>query len=146
MTLITMLIIVNIFVMGCVLGIAVCSSVIVHPALLLVSRASAVDIFTPFFNKSAHVQLTLSLIVLVISLIVSILTKNWWWLGGAVFLQLSGPYTLKILMPTNQRIMAKEADVQSDEMTRDLVSWGKLHAPRTMIAAITMIWFLALIV
>ncbi|PHR57682.1 MAG: hypothetical protein COA43_11745 [Robiginitomaculum sp.] len=142
MSLLTILIIFNIFIMACVFGIAVCSSLIVHPSLLAVPRQSAVDMFRPFFHKSAHYQLILSLVVLGGSLLISIVSQNWWWFGGAVFLQTSGPYTLKILMPTNNRIMAEGADVNSEAMTHDLIAWGRLHAPRTIISAITLLWFL----
>ena len=42
-----------------VFGIAFAASAIVHPAMLRVSRAAAVEIFTPFFKLSFRWQLPL---------------------------------------------------------------------------------------
>lgn len=135
------LIILNLTLMAVVFGYAVAASAVGHPAMMASSRQTAVEYFAPFFHKSAHLQLILSLIVLAVSLVLSLLGAGWLWLVGAVVLQLSGPYTIKVLMPVNNRIMAEGADIHSDQMTRDLGSWGRLHLPRTILAGLVYILF-----
>jgi len=70
-----------------------------------------------------------------------LLSGNWWWLIGSVILQISGPYTILVLMPVNNRIMAEGADIDTDQMTRDLGSWGRLHLPRTLNAGAIFVLF-----
>ena len=129
-----LLIVTNLTIMAAVFGYAVASSAVVYPAMMASKRSSAVDFFSPFFHKSAHLQLVLSLIVLALSLAISWISGNWYWLIAALVLQLSGPYTIKILMPVNNRIMAEGADINSNQMTEDLGNWGRLHFPRTALA------------
>lgn len=138
---ITFLIVLNLTAMAVVFGYAVAASVVSYPAMMAVSRSAAVEYFSPFFHKSAHFQMIVSLIVLVLSLLISWKTGAWAWLVFSVILQLSGPYTIKILMPVNNRIMASGADINSEQMTTDLGRWGMLHLPRTILAAIVFVEF-----
>ena len=135
------LIIVNITIMAAVYGYAVAASAVAYPAMMASSRATAVDYFAPFFHKSAHLQLVLALVVLGLSLVISLMGGGWLWFIGAFVLQLSGPYTIKVLMPVNNRIMAQDADIHSEKMTNDLSSWGRLHFPRTVLATLVFILF-----
>ncbi len=132
--LLSSLIVLNLTVMATVFGYGFSATAVSYPAMMSVSRATAVEYFNPFFHKSAHLQMGLSIAVVVISLAISILTGRWSWLIWSLILQISGPYTIKILMPVNNRIMAEGADIHSDQMTKDLGSWGRLHFPRTIIA------------
>lgn len=136
-----LLAILNLTLMASVFGYAVSASAVAHPAMMDSSREVAVGFFKPFFHKSAHLQLALSLIVLGIALLQGILGAGWMWFAGALVLQLSGPYTIKILMPLNNRIMAEGADIHSQQMGEDLGRWGKLHLPRTILAGLVFILF-----
>lgn len=136
-----LLAILNLTIMATVFGYAVSASAVAHPAMMASNREVAVGFFKPFFHKSAHLQLVLSLIVLAVAILQGLMGAGWLWLAGAVILQLSGPYTIKILMPVNNRIMADDADVNSDEMGHDLASWGGLHMPRTILATIIFVLF-----
>lgn len=138
---IDLLAILNLTLMACVFGYAVSASAVAHPAMMASSREVAVGFFKPFFHKSAHFQLILSLIVLAVAALQGLMGAGWGWCIGAFILQLSGPYTIKILMPLNNRIMADGAEIHSDEMGKDLASWGGLHLPRTILAAIIFVQF-----
>lgn len=135
------LIIANLTLMAMIFGYGFSASAVSFPAMMASSRETAVGYFSPFFHKSAHLQLGFSLAVIPLSLAVSYLTGNWWWLIGSIVLQISGPYTIFVLMPVNNRIMADGADIHSEQMTKDLGSWGRLHFPRTVIAAAIFILF-----
>lgn len=135
------LIIANLTLMAMIFGYGFSASAVSFPAMMASSRETAVGYFSPFFHKSAHLQLGLSLAVIPLSLAVSYLTGNWWWLIGSIVLQISGPYTIFVLMPVNNRIMADGADIHSEQMSKDLGSWGRLHFPRTVIAAAIFILF-----
>lgn len=135
------LVIFDLTLMAMIFGYGMSASAVSYPAMMASSRETAVGYFKPFFHKSAHLQLGLSIVVMVVSLAVSYLSGNWWWFIGSVVLQVSGPYTIFVLMPVNNRIMTEGADIHSDQMTRDLGSWGNLHLPRTLIAGAIFILF-----
>lgn len=126
------LIFVLLFVIGTQFGIALASSLIVHPILAGISRKSAIEVFKPFFHKTHTSMITFSIIVTVLTLALSLLTKNWWWLGVSLLMHLNGPYTLKFMMPTNNRLMADDLDPDAEQTLFDLKNWGRLHLVRTL--------------
>lgn len=120
------------FVIGTQFGIALASSLIVHPILAGIKRVSAIEVFKPFFHKTHTSMITFSIVVTVLALAISFLTGNWWWFGIALLMHLNGPYTLKFMMPTNNRLMADDVDPDSEQTIFDLRNWGKLHMVRTI--------------
>lgn len=135
------LIILNLTLMAMIFGYSMSATAVSHPAMMASSREAAVNYFKPFFHKSSHLLLVLSIAVLILSLIVSLLSGHWGWFIGSAVLQLSGPYTIFVLMPVNNRIMADGADIHSDQMASDLSRWGGLHLPRTLMAGAIFILF-----
>lgn len=123
-----------------IFGYGYSASAVAHPAMLDSKRETAVDFFTPFFNKSNHTQLALSMIVWALAGVLSYLSKDWRWFIAATALQLSGPYTIAVIMPVNRRIMAQDADPFSEQMEKDLKNWGPIHFPRTLMAGAVFIF------
>ncbi len=117
--------------MGTQFGVAFASSAIVHPILMEVSPGAAVEVFKPFFHKTHKSMIAMSIIVTILALVISLLTGNWYWFGLSLLMHLNGPYTLKFMMPTNNRLMAADVDPNSEQTQFDLQNWGKLHAVRT---------------
>lgn len=121
-----------ILIIGTQFGVAFATSVIMHPILKAVTRPTAIEVFKPFFHKTHKTMITMSIIVTVLALAISFLTSNWWWFGVSLLMHLNGPYTLKFMMPTNNRLMADGVDPDSDQTKSDLLNWGGLHAVRTV--------------
>ena len=92
----TLLIVINLTIMAAIFGYAFACTAIIHPTMMLTSRRTSVEFFKPFFHKSQHLQLFLSMAVAVISLVISFMSDNWAWFVGGLVLQLSGPYTIKV--------------------------------------------------
>ena len=128
---IDLLITLIISIMGAQFGVALTSSIIVHPILKMVSRSAAIEVFKPFFDKTHKAVLGMSILISVLALVLSFITKNWWWFEISVLMHLNGPYTLKFMMPTNRRLMADDVDPDSEQTRNDLLNWGNLHAART---------------
>ena len=135
-----------ILIIGTQFGVAFASSVIVHPILKEIKRPSAIEVFEPFFNKTHRNMITMSIIVTVLALAISYLTSNWWWFGISLLMHLNGPYTLKYMMPTNNRLMEENVDPDSDQTKSDLMNWGNLHAVRTCWNGLIFIGFIILVV
>ncbi len=126
------LIFVLLFLMGTQFGIALASSLIVHPILAGIKRTSAIEVFKPFFDKTHKAMITFSIIVTILALAISYISGNWWWFGISILMHLNGPYTLKFMMPTNNRLMAEGVNPDSEQTIYDLKNWGKLHLVRTI--------------
>lgn len=135
-----------ILIIGTQFGVAFASSVIVHPLLKEVTRPTAIEVFKPFFNKTHKSMITMSIIVTVLALAISYFTSNWWWFGVSLFMHLNGPYTLKFMMPTNNRLMAEGVDPDSEQTKSDLLNWGGLHAVRTVWNGLIFFAFIILVV
>ncbi len=137
----SILILTNLLLSAAVFGYAFSATAVSYPAMMSCSRDTAVEYFYHFFHKSAKLMMILSVLVLIVCIALTLRTENWSWIIVAVILQLSGPYTVKILMPVNNRIMAEGADINSEQMTQDLGRWGRLHLPRTLLAGFVFICF-----
>lgn len=126
------LIVLTVFLTGAMFGTALASSIIVHPILVEVKRSTAIEVFKPFFDKTHKVVLILAAVIAVLALTVSIVSGEWSWFIVSLLMHLNGPYTLKLMMPTNRRLMDENVDPESDETKADLINWGKLHWVRTI--------------
>lgn len=133
-----------ILIMGTQFGVAFASSFIVHPILKEVKRPTAIEVFKPFFHKTHKTMITMSIIVTVLTIAISFLTENWWWFGVSLLMHLNGPYTLKFMMPTNNRLMAENLDPDAEQTKKDLLNWGGLHLVRTIWNGLIFIGFIIL--
>ena len=133
-------------IMGAQFGVALTSSIIVHPILKMVSRSAAIEVFYPFLDKTHFAVLIMFIIVSIFALVLSIITKNWWWFSISALMHLNGPYTLKFMMPTNRRLMDNNVDANSEQTKKDLLNWGSLHAVRTVWNGLIFLAFIILLV
>lgn len=141
----TILILLLILVIGTQFGIALASSIIVHPILKEVTRPAAIEVFKPFFHKTHNSMIVMSIVVTILALVISYFTGNWWWFGVSLLMHLNGPYTLKFMMPTNNRLMADNVDPHSEQSKADLLNWGNLHSVRTVWNGLIFIGFIILL-
>jgi uncharacterized membrane protein len=72
----------------------------------------------------------------------------WWQAGGLVFLigallmLANWPWTLLVIMPTNNILMATAPADAGDATRTLLVKWNMLHAVRTVLGALATVSFL----
>jgi len=72
-------------------------------------------------------------------------TGDWRWIVGAVLIFANWPYTLIGIMPTNSRLKAIAESDAGPTSRAMLVSWGRLHAVRTVLglaATLAYLWAL----
>jgi hypothetical protein len=67
------------------------------------------------------------------------------WLLAAILIGAVIPFTFIIIMPTNQKLLAPERDLNSAETRELLVKWGKLHAVRSILSFIALVIYVALL-
>ena len=72
----------------------------------------------------------------------------WWrtgegqWLLGAFVLLANWPYTLLVMLPTNNKLMALDSKQAGSESRRLIERWGRLHAVRSALGCAAMALFL----
>lgn len=132
--------------MGAQFGIALTSTVIVHPILVMAKKVTAIEVFKPFFDKTHIWVLVLSIIVTILALGCSYFTGNWWWFGTSMLMHLNGPYTIFFMMPLNRRLMDENVDPLSEQTADDIKKWGGLHLVRTVVNGLIFIGFIVLTV
>jgi hypothetical protein len=72
----------------------------------------------------------------------------WWttadarWLAGGLALLAAWPYTLLAIMPTNNRLLDMPLVHAGTESRALLEKWGRLHAGRTALGALSTLLFL----
>lgn len=117
-----------------------------HPARLGLDDKSLLKQWKPSYDAGYTMQGTLAVLSGALALVAWWVTSDWRWMVGAVLMLANWPYTLWVIMPTNQQLKATtENDAGPDSRTL-LEKWGRLHAVRTMLglaATLVFLWALA---
>jgi anthrone oxygenase-like protein len=125
-------------------GAAVYVSVAEQPARLNLDDRALLTEWKPAYKRGFAMQAPLAIIGFLLGLLAWWQTGHWTWLLGAVVLVANWPYTLLVIMPTNQKLMDMEPTNAGPE-TRSLIKrWATLHAGRTALGvAATLIYLWA---
>jgi uncharacterized membrane protein len=84
----------------------------------------------PAYKRGFIMQAPLAVIGFVLGILAWWQTGVWLWLVGSLLLLANWPYTLLVIMPTNNTLMATNP-AQANLETRQLIrKWGRLHAVR----------------
>jgi hypothetical protein len=126
---------------GLFAGAAIYVNVAEHPARMECGTPLAVAEFGPSYRRAAVMQAALAVIG-------SVAGASAWWLGagrpwliGAVVLSFAVPFTVLVILPTNQRLLDPGLDKTSAEAHALLVRWGRLHGVRSVAGAISFLLF-----
>ena len=128
---------------GIFFGAAVYVNLVEHPARISCGVPLAVAEWRPSYKRGTLMQAPLALIGSLSALAV------WWfqggaaWLIGGVLLLLIVPFTLVVIFPTNKRLESQELDLHSEEASRLLQQWGRLHAIRSILSGVAFLAFLS---
>jgi hypothetical protein len=125
-------------------GAAVYVSVAEQPARLNLDDRALLTEWKPAYKRGFAMQAPLAIIGFLLGVLAWWQTGHWTWLLGAVVLVANWPYTLLVIMPTNQKLMDMEPANAGPE-TRSLIErWATLHAGRTALGgAATLIYLWA---
>lgn len=128
---------------GLFAGAAIYISIVEYPAIAELGTATAVRFFAAMYPRAAMMQAPLALVGSAAAL------WCWWsgagrmWLAGALLLGLVIPFTLLVMMPTNDRLQSAALDPASQEAADLLSRWARLHAVRTATSTAALLLFLS---
>ena len=123
-------------------GAAIYINVGEQPARLKLDDRSLLAEWKPAYRGGFAMQASLAVLGFVLGLLAWWQTGDWRWLLGAVPLIANWPYTLTVIMPTNNRLMAIAPDKAGPESRKLIKNWGRLHAARTALGILATAAFL----
>lgn len=126
-------------------GAAIYINVVEHPARMGLDTRSAVMQWAPSYKRATWMQAPLALASFLAGVGASLLGGSTLWLVAALFIGAVVPFTLIVIKPINQQLLAFERDLASAKTRELLERWGALHAARSVastIAAVLMLWSL----
>jgi hypothetical protein len=122
-------------------GAAVYVSIAEQPARLQLDDRALLTEWKPSYKHGAAMQAPLALIGCVLGLIAWWQTGVWQWLAGAVVLVSAWPYTLVVILPTNNELLRIEPTNAGAGSRALIEKWGRLHAGRAGLGVVAMLLF-----
>ena len=113
-----------------------------QPARLQLDDGALLAEWKPSYRRGFAMQATLAFGRFLLG------TIQWWqsgdglWLAGALLLLANWPFTLIVIMPTNNALLATPSEAASAGSRDLVVRWGRLHAVRTALGAAATLVFL----
>ena len=121
---------------GLFAGAAIYINAVEHPARLACGNELALKEFGPSYRRATMMQATLAIVGCAVGLWTAWILRDLPATVGAVCLGAVVPFTLVVILPTNNRLLDPTLDPRSPHATRLLVRWGRLHAIRTALSAL----------
>ena len=123
-------------------GAALYVNVAEQPARLQLDDRALLAEWKPSYKRGAAMQAPLALVGFLLGLLAWWQTSHPGYLIGAIAIIAPWPWTLIVIKPTNNALLATAPD-QAGPQTRSLVvKWGAIHGVRTAMAALATLAFL----
>ncbi len=126
-------------------GAAIYINVAEHPARMGCDTKTAVTVWAPSYKRAYVMQASLAVVSFLSGIAIWLLSGGIMWLLAAIFIGAVIPFTFIVIMPTNQKLLAPERDLNSAETRELLVKWGNLHAVRSILSFIALVIYVALL-
>jgi uncharacterized membrane protein len=123
-------------------GAAVYVNIAEQPARLKLAPDALLTEFQPSYKRGFAMQASLAIIGAVFGGMAYYTSGDWLWLLGAALLIANWPYTLLVIMPTNNKLLATDPARADGDTHRLIRRWGWLHAVRTALGAAATVTFL----
>src|SRR5262245_66000490 len=116
-------------------GAAIYINVAEHPARMGLDTRSAAMQWAPSYHRATWLQAPLAIVSFLAGAGAWVLGGGVVWLIAALLIGAVVPFTLIVVMPTNERLLAPGRHLASAETRRLLERWGRLHVIRSIASA-----------
>lgn len=130
---------------GLFAGAAIYINLVEHPARLECGTVMAATVFGPSYRRAAVMQASLSAIGLISAIVAYGQGRGTLVLIAGLLLGAVIPFTLLVILPTNNRLLDPGLERGSGEAAELLTRWGRLHAVRSLAGAVAfflLVWHL----
>jgi hypothetical protein len=124
-------------------GAALYVNVVEHPARLSLDDRAALAEWKPAYKRGTAMQAPLAIIGFVLGLAAWWMSARAGFLIGALAMIAPWPWTLLVIKPVNDRLVATGLDKAGPASRALLEKWGRLHAVRTALSAVAGAAFLS---
>jgi Anthrone oxygenase len=122
-------------------GAAVYLSLCEQPARLQLDERALLTEWKPSYKYGAAMQAPLALLGTALGFAAWWQLGDWLWLIGAVVMISAWPYTLLVIKPINDELLAIDPAAAGARVRALLEKWGQLHAGRSGIGVLTTVLF-----
>ncbi len=112
-----------------------------QPARLGLDDQALLRQWQPSYKHGLAMQATLAVVGGVLGVVAYFGSSDWRWLLGGAILVANWPYTMVVIMPTNNRLMATDPSSAGLDTRALIETWGKLHAFRSVLGALATLMF-----
>jgi hypothetical protein len=124
-------------------GAAIYINLVEHPARMSLDTRAAAAQWAPSYQRATLMQAPLAILSFLAGGAAWFLGGGTAWLIAALLIGLVVPFTLIVIKPTNDRLLAPGRDLASADTRALLERWGRLHAVRSLLSVLStvvMLW------
>jgi hypothetical protein len=124
-------------------GAAIYINVAEQPARLRLDDSALLAEWKPSYQRGFAMQASLAIAGFLFGMLAWWATGGIGWVIGSLLMIANWPFTLLVIMPTNNRLMAIEADQAGPDSRAMIERWGGLHAVRALLgfaATVSFLW------
>jgi hypothetical protein len=121
-------------------GAAIYINAVEHPARAALDGRAQLAQWRPAYKRGFIMQSSLAMVSFVLGVVAWWQSGDWRWLVGAAAIIANWPFTILVILPTNNRLMR---DVSDEQIQQLLARWAGLHAVRSglgLLAAVVYLW------
>jgi hypothetical protein len=121
-------------------GAAVYINAVEHPARSELSVQAQLAQWRPAYRRGFIMQASLAMVSFLFGILAWWTSGNWRWTAGAVAIIANWPFTLLVILPTNNQLMG---EATAEQIQHLLSRWNRLHGVRSglgLLATIAYVW------
>ncbi|MEX0731085.1 MAG: DUF1772 domain-containing protein [Aquisalimonadaceae bacterium] len=123
-------------------GAAIYINAVEHPARMSCGVGLALSEWVPSYKRATVMQASLVVLAFLFSAAAWFIGASIWVLVAGILLVSVAPFTLIVIRPTNNRLLALNAEKDAHEAKMLLNRWNKLHMVRSALSLAALIVFL----
>jgi hypothetical protein len=123
-------------------GAAIYINVVEHPARISCGTELALREFAPSYRRATVMQVFLAVAGCITGTLSASARRDLWPAVGAFLLGVVVPFTLIVILPTNNQLLDPALNPDGEKASALLVRWGRLHAIRSILSAAAFVVFL----